>query len=108
MAYKSMADIRAKNRAEGYRFFSRANMHFFTSRVVSAVYGGYYFIIEDSLKHSNGSIDTTYSVCKAEDNGYVDYVWEHKDYRDCAEARGAARELAQQQKPLVEEEGATS
>jgi hypothetical protein len=45
--FKTIADVRAANRAIDHHFFDRSTMRFFASRIESGLYAGRYFITSE-------------------------------------------------------------
>ena len=68
--FKSMADLRAKNKAAGFYFFSPATMKFFKSKIESSLIGGRYFITSEMYGPGN----KVYNVRMAEADGSIKTV----------------------------------
>ena len=83
--YKTMADVRAANQAAGYNWFSKDTMHWWKSRVESALYQGRYFITsEDEFTLDGRHPARVYSVREAMPDGRIDTVKSHLRSKEAA------------------------
>jgi len=70
--YRTLADVRAKNAAEGMFFFSRQTMKFWRSRIESTLIRGRYFITSEDEFAIDGRIPArVYAVRRANDDGSI-------------------------------------
>jgi hypothetical protein len=95
MMFKTMADVRDANRANGNFFFSRDTMRFFASKIESGLYGGRYFITSE--KNFDGS-QRFYTIREAKPDGDISTVGEFRAYRNIEGARSRCRELVREAK----------
>lgn len=92
--FKSMAEFKAKNAAEGLHFFDRDTMRYWKSRVESSLIGGRYFITsEEKWKfNEHAKPERKYTVRETKPDGRVTTLKSHiatledarewlKDYR---------------------------
>jgi hypothetical protein len=86
--YRTIADIRAADRAAGGYFFSREAMRFFKSQVYRGVYGGKYFVTSEKSPHN----PRRYTVRRIDSEAVI---WTASDeVATLADARALAREFA--------------
>jgi hypothetical protein len=78
MVFKTIADVRAANRANGGNWFSRGTMRFFGARIESKLYKGGYFITSESYLNKNSQ--RKYSVRKALSDGSIVTVGEFNSF----------------------------
>ena len=81
----TIAELRAKNEANGYYFFSKKTMKFFRSKIESKILKGKYFITSES------NFDDTkrqYSIREFKENGEVLPNPFDRKFRDKEEAKG--------------------
>jgi hypothetical protein len=88
---RTMADVRAANRAAGMCWFDRGSMAFFGSRIESALIAGRYFITSE--KGFNATDPRRFSVREALPTGSIDTVGEFRGYATLDDARDAIAEL---------------
>jgi hypothetical protein len=87
--YRSIAAIKAANRAAGHFFFSADTMKFFKSKVYPTVYGGRYFVTSEQPPHG----DREYQVRWADDRGHIQAGLTFPSLGEAkAEARAQSRE----------------
>lgn len=90
MPYKTMADVRAANKAAGEHWFSRETIRFFGSRIVGGIRRGRFFITsEDNFNRTK----RLYSVREAMPDGSIETRGEFQGYRTVDEAREALGDL---------------
>lgn len=95
--FKTMADVRAANKALGHHFFDRDAMAFFRSRIESELYGGRYFVTSEQYEDSKGNREARrYTVRMVQDSGDVDTAGEFQAYPSLGIAREVAKDLARQ------------
>ena len=92
MSFKTIAEVRAANKAAGHHFFERSTMRFFDSAVESALYGGRFFVTSE--KGPVAESVRRYTVREVSQDGKVSTRGEFQAYRTIEDAREAARELA--------------
>lgn len=83
--YKTIAEIKAKNKQAGNYWFDFKTMRFFASKVESGVIKGRFFITSE--KTSFTSHDRTYTIRKAKDNGEIDTIGIFGGFKTKQEAR---------------------
>lgn len=93
MSFKTIADVRRANREAGQHFFDRDTMHFFSSRVVSSLYAGRYFITAESYPETGR---TTYAVREVREDGFIKVDISSMRHMDIEDAREAARNLGRE------------
>lgn len=86
--FKTMAQVRKANKANGYFFFSRGAMKCFNSRVESNLISGRYFITSEQF---DDDYPRDYAVREVEDNADIFTVGER--YASLDDARKAINEL---------------
>lgn len=91
MKRRTMADVRAANRAAGMCWFDRGSMAFFGSRIESNLIGGAYFITSEKGAHASDA--RRFSVRKALANGSIETVGEFRAYAMRDDARDAIATL---------------
>ena len=67
--YKSIAEIKAKNKEVGRYFFSANSMSFFASKIESGVIKGKYFITSE--KNCFNNTNRAYTVREAREDGSI-------------------------------------
>jgi len=90
--FRTIAEVRAANKAAGQYFFERATMRFFRSIVESGLYAGRYFVTSERGPHDDSP--RRYSVREAEPDGGIETCGDFQEYLTIEDARAAARELA--------------
>ncbi len=70
--YKSILEIKEKNKQVGRHFFSLNTMRFFSSKVESEVIKGRYFITSE--KTGFDTTDRAYTIREARENGSIGQV----------------------------------
>ena len=71
--FRTLADVRSRNAAQGLHFFDRGTMEFWKSSVESTLIRGRYFITsEDSWTMSGGPARRIFAVRYARDNGAME------------------------------------
>ena len=91
---RTMAEIRAANRAAGYYFFERDTMRFFDSRIETRgnAIGGRFFITSEQFHGSNNFHGPRlFTVREAKPSGDIDTVGKFQAYTTIEAARAAAR-----------------
>ena len=94
--YRTMADVRRANAANGFHFFDASTLRFFASRIGRTLYGGRYFITsEQFISYSDPSYsgDRLYTVREVQPDGSIETVGEFQQYETNAQARAAIRNL---------------
>lgn len=91
MEFKTIADVRAANKASGHHWFDRSTMKIFGSRVESGLYGGKYFISSELDFHGN---DRRYTIRIARANGEIADGSDFRQFAFIEDARDEARKLA--------------
>ena len=69
--FKSMADLKAANKAAGQFFFSPGTMKFFRSKIVTPLIMGKYFITSETFTASDGSSSTNYTIRQANQDARI-------------------------------------
>jgi hypothetical protein len=92
--FKTVAEIRAANKALGHHWFSPDTLRFFDSRILDGVIRGRLFVTSESPGTDGGR---RYTIRIAQDSGEVDTVGEFMGYATQHEARIYAASV-----PLVE------
>jgi hypothetical protein len=93
--YQTIDEIRAAHMASGGHFFSPSTMRFFSSRILSPVFPGGYFVTSerDSTGHAwDGERRYTVRVCRPD--GQIDTVSDHGQFSTRSAALTWAREYA--------------
>ncbi|MHB8416296.1 MAG: DUF7447 family protein [Acidiferrobacteraceae bacterium] len=85
--YKTMAQIRARNRAAGFHFFDRDTMAFFKCKVYPYLYGGHSFV----TRETDPSGHTGYTLRYADDAGKIHKLGAFMAYRTLESARAMAK-----------------
>ncbi len=91
MSFKTIAEVRAANKAAGHHFFERSTMRFFDSAVESALYGGRFFVTSE--KGPVAESVRRYTVREAFPDGKVSTSGAFQAYRTLEDAREALRRL---------------
>lgn len=68
-SFKTIADIKQANEANGMFFFSKDTMRFFASKVYPTVYGGRFFVTSE--KSSFDNLARQYRVREADEGGNI-------------------------------------
>ncbi len=93
MSFKTISDVRRANKAAGHHFFDRDTMRFFSSRVVSSLYAGRFFVTAET---GPGQAWPRFSVREALASGVIETRGEFQAHRFIEDAREAARNLARE------------
>lgn len=98
--YRTLDDIKERNRRLGHCWFEPATMRFFSSRVQSTIYptadGRAYFVSSERNTHRSVTEGRRlYTVRIAQPDGEIDTVGEFQQYRTGRAAHAAARRLAE-------------
>tara|TARA_A100001391_G_scaffold175080_1_gene137798 strand:+ start:82 stop:387 length:306 start_codon:yes stop_codon:yes gene_type:complete len=73
--YKTISEIKAVNKANGYHFFSTDTMRFFSGKTHRGVYGGKYFVTSEQFVSTSGvRHPRKYTIRKAHPDGAIDTV----------------------------------
>jgi len=83
--YKSIAEIKAKNKEAGGYWFTPKTMKFFASRIESHVIKGEYFITSE--KTGFNSENRAYTIRKANSNGSIETIGKFNGFATKAEAK---------------------
>ncbi|MHB1952339.1 MAG: DUF7447 family protein [Sulfobacillus sp.] len=87
--YKTISEIRARNRAAGFHFFDRKTMRYFRSKIYPYVYGGRYFVTRETDPDGK----TGYTVRQAGADGRIK-PGQYMVHATLDDARTAAKHLA--------------
>lgn len=90
MSYKTIAEAKAANRANGWHFFDRSTMRFFRSKICSEILNGKYFVTSEQFEPSWPRLFTLRRINW--ETGDIITVGEFQGYRTVKEARAAAYE----------------
>ena len=82
--YKTIAEIRAKNKEAGKYFFSRNSMRFFNSKIESGVLEGQYFITSERYEPEQPKM---YTIRKALETGHIINMGEFRQFYTVEEAK---------------------
>lgn len=88
--YKTIADVRAANKANGYCWFSRDTMRFFNTRIESKLIAGRYFITSEQMFYHT---ERRYTVREAMPDGSIETVGEFYKWRSKDEAKRAIQRM---------------
>ena len=73
--YKTISEIKAQNKANGYYFFSPDTMRFFNGKTHRGVYGGKYFVTSEQFVSLSGrKHPRKYTIRMAHSDGAIDTV----------------------------------
>ncbi len=73
--YKTISEIKAQNKANGYYFFSPDTMRFFNGKTHRGVYGGKYFVTSEQFVSLSGvKQPRKYTIRMAHSDGAIDTV----------------------------------
>jgi hypothetical protein len=97
--FRTMAEIRAANKAAGMHYFDPKTMKFFASKIEGGPYGGHYFVTSE--KTGFDSRKRAYTVRKAEADGSIVTVGEFLGFAHKEDAVDHARALARRKNPSV-------
>jgi hypothetical protein len=89
--FKTMADVRAANKAIGNHWFEKSTMKFFNSRVESRLLGGRYFITSERRELT---FPKRYTVREVLPDGGIKTVGEFQGYTLLEDAQIAARKTS--------------
>ncbi len=87
--FKTLADVKAANKASDHHFFDRAAMRAFKSRIESGLVGGRFFITSEDF--GSGRV---FSVRRANTGGSVETIW--TAIKTKKEAQGISRKLSKE------------
>lgn len=91
MSYASIEEIKAANAANDGYWFSPGAMRFFGSRISKEVIGGCLFVTSEDFPASG----RRYSIRHADEHGTINTIGEFGQYATLAEAKRAARRMAE-------------
>lgn len=92
--FNTISQIRRHNEENGLFFFSLDTMHFFDSRVESAVIGGRLFVTSEQCHHSNGASEPRlFTIRVVADDGDIETVGKFQAFKDLDDAIAHAQEL---------------
>ena len=86
MIYGSIDQVRQANERSGYHFFDQSTLRFFSSRVLSNIYGGRYFVTSER----GPGMARAYTLRRVNDNGSIATVGEFQSYATARQAKAAA------------------
>ena len=89
--FRTMADVRAINRAIGHHWFERSTMRFFNSQVESGLYGGHYFVTSERMDLDRPK---RYSIRVVKNDGTIDTYGDFQLFTNLQAARNSAKALA--------------
>jgi hypothetical protein len=89
--FKSMSELREKNKEIGHCFFDRDTMKFWGSRIESALYRGTYFITSE--KGNTAQEKRKYSIRRALKTGEIVTEGKLRAYSTLDDAKEAVRDL---------------
>jgi hypothetical protein len=89
--FKTIADVRAANKAIGHHFFSRETMRHWRSRIESSLYGGRYFVTSEQGGDDKPRI---YKVREVRPDGSIATDAVGHDFGQLWNARETARRMA--------------
>lgn len=90
MTFKTMAEVRAANKAIGHHWFDADTMRFFNSRVESELINGRYFVTSEQFSSADQRM---FNVRRVEANGAVNTVDDFQGLATKQAAIDAARRL---------------
>ena len=86
--YKTISEIKAVNKANGYHFFSTDTMRFFSGKTHRGVYGGKYFVTSEQFVSTSGvRHPRMYTIRKAHPDGAIDTVDTFQKFKHIDQAR---------------------
>ena len=86
--FRTITEIKDKNKESGYSFFEKDTMNFFNSKIHRGVYGGMYFITSEQFVSSRGHTEPRmYTIRKAHPDGAIDTVDSFQQFDSLAEAK---------------------
>lgn len=83
MAFATIAQIKAANRAAGNHFFDADTMEFFRSRVEGGVIGGRFFITSEQF---DDAAPRRFTIREAREDGSIETAGEFQSYATREEA----------------------
>ena len=89
--FKTMSDVRAKNKKIGHHFFDRDTMAFWDSKVESGLFRGTYFITSE--KHGTNGKPRQFTIRQALRTGEVITVGKGREYTSLELAREAVKAM---------------
>lgn len=89
--FKTMSDVKAKNKEIGHFFFDPDTMKFWDSKVESTLYKGTYFITSE--KHATEGKPRQFSIRQVLRTGEIITVGRGREYSSLESARDAVKEL---------------
>lgn len=91
--FRSTDDIERANHYAGQHFFEADTMRFFSSRVLSGVHGGRYFVTSE--RRGFDDYRRAYTIRCALDNGHIETVGEFLDFATSGTAHRHAAKCAE-------------
>ena len=85
---RTIREVRALNKAQGYNFFSPDTLQFFNSVVTEDVFGGCVFVTSEK----NGCFPRLYTVRAIRANGRIETLSDFQEYESLSDALRAAQE----------------
>ncbi|HSB55645.1 MAG TPA: hypothetical protein VLD58_14895 [Gemmatimonadales bacterium] len=91
--YRTITEIRRKNREAGQHFFDPATIRFFNSTIGRKIYGGRFFITGERFEDSP-EFPRRYTIRIADDAGHIHDASEFQEFSSHDEAEARAEYLA--------------
>lgn len=89
--FKTMSDVRTKNKEAGFLFFDKDTMKFWDSKVETGLYRGTYFITSE--KNAIAGKPRQYTIRQALKTGDIITVGRGREYSTLESAKDAVKEL---------------
>jgi hypothetical protein len=86
--FKTLAEVKAANKANGNHWFERSTMRFFNSVIESRLMDGGFFITSERMELEFPKL---YTVRRADENGLIETIGRFQEYPDIELARNAVR-----------------
>lgn len=89
--FKSMSDLREKNKKIGHLFFDHDTMKFWGSKIETALFRGVFFITSE--KGFSEKDPRTFSIRQAHSTGEITTVGKGREYKTLDDAKKAVKSL---------------
>lgn len=88
--FECIEDIITANKLQGYYFFTKSTLLFFSSRIMPKVYKGKYFVTSE---RNVGYSPRAYTIREAKPGGGIRTIGEFQEFSTLREAKKAAKAL---------------
>tara|TARA_B100000287_G_scaffold319739_1_gene303564 strand:+ start:989 stop:1300 length:312 start_codon:yes stop_codon:yes gene_type:complete len=88
---RTIKEVRALNKAQGYNFFSPDTLQFFNSIVIEDVFGGCVFVTSEQNGYGNPRL---YTIRAIQANGRIETLSDFQEFEALNQAIGEAQRFA--------------